>query len=87
MEDGGAVVGSRLFVLQARLWGLALASSTASLYGQLHVRARLRRVARTAGTQILSPPHLCEPDLPYSGRERPDVGELIFQYNPYLASS
>ena len=69
------------------MWGLALASSPASLYGQLHVRARLQRVARTAGTQILSPPHLCEPDLPYSGRERPDVGELIFQYSPYLASS
>ena len=64
MEDGGAVVGSRLFVLQARLWGLALASSTASLYGQLHVRARLWRVARIAGSQILSPPHLYEPDLP-----------------------
>jgi hypothetical protein len=49
----------------ARLWDLALASSTASLYGQLHVRARLRRVARIAGNQILSPPHLYEPDLPY----------------------
>ncbi len=31
---------------------------------QLHVRARLRRVARIAGNQILSPPHLYEPDLP-----------------------
>ena len=68
----------------ARLWDLALASSTASLYGQLHVRARLRRVARIAGNQLLSPPHLYEPDRPYSGRERPDVGELIFQYSPYL---
>jgi len=46
------------------LWDLALASSTASLYGQLHVRARLWRVARIAGSQILSPPHLYEPDLP-----------------------